>query len=349
MAFFIIGRDTESGAVSLVTDQVYGTMKQAQKALAALPAKVVRAHREEDVFVVDLEKATPVLLVGGGDEDEADEVATPEAAPEAEPEASAEEGGLASALKRAADTMEDEGITPPESVGPPQSRAKRSRSRFPEVEAEEERGPLVDQLAPEMLLAGVSPGDEDGQWPWEAGTAKGGKSAEADAEAEPEPEPEPEAEPEAEPQVEPEPEPEPEAEPEAEPEPPVDADLADLLDALERPVGEDLGSMIATPETDVLEASGRAVVVGDYPDETPVDAAEPQVVAEPASVSEPASEAEAVVAEEAVSEAPPAEEPESAAEESSPYGCEDCMYVNSCPKAYQAGPASCGSFQFKPV
>jgi hypothetical protein len=33
----------------------------------------------------------------------------------------------------------------------------------------------------------------------------------------------------------------------------------------------------------------------------------------------------------------------------SAYTCDDCVYVETCPKNHQEGPASCGSFQWKPV
>jgi hypothetical protein len=31
------------------------------------------------------------------------------------------------------------------------------------------------------------------------------------------------------------------------------------------------------------------------------------------------------------------------------YTCDDCVYVDTCPKARQDGPATCGSFQWKSV
>jgi len=107
----------------------------------------------------------------------------------------------------------------------------------------------------------------------------------------------------------------------------------------------------------------KPVILGDY-DDTPVaddleKGSSETGVAEPAfsdeiAVEEPSatgfSVAESVVAE---GDAPAAADPFAAAYEPvggldlGEYTCDDCVYVNTCPKVGQSTPAECGSFQWK--
>ena len=63
MGFFLLGRGHDAGALRLFSDVVYETRQEALAALADLTSDPGFEHTDDEVFVVDLDAATPVLLV----------------------------------------------------------------------------------------------------------------------------------------------------------------------------------------------------------------------------------------------------------------------------------------------
>ncbi|MHB9002513.1 MAG: hypothetical protein ACYC6C_00400 [Coriobacteriia bacterium] len=383
MGFFLVGR-TSSGELALISPEVFGSRQEALNALTTISADPAFAHRESEVFVGDLDQATPILLVAsaapavGAADLKSDAAQEPDTAGEPEPvdetlsdagvweapEQEAEEGeGLAGALKRATGALESEGIVAPDSIGPEPHEPE------PESEGEpESAGPAAAEIA----------------WPWDAGTTaaehefaagsdlepeqkgesseepepeqKGESSEEPEAESEPEPEPEAEPEPES---AMPEDEPEPEAEPEPEPESaipedePVQERAVYVPDPFEEPAvdGDDIVSLRADDETVAL---GRPVVMGAYSEDAP-EVVEPASVAGPDAGTQDVGEA---VGPEADSDAldgiladlePITEAPAGYAGSDSEEAltCADCVYEQTCPNKEGLDPSQCGNFQWK--
>ncbi len=356
MPFFVVGRDPENDQVSLVSGDVFATRKDAMKALSNTPPETVLEFKDREVFLVDLKQAAAVIMVAPGGKSAEDVEAEMADAPAMETDAPVEEpasGGLADALARAADALESEGITPPDSVGPEKSKTRRLRSPFPEFEPEADTGPLVDQAAPDLGLAEplleddamVAPADESpaaASWPWEgqppaAASGPLPESAQEEDAVAVEDDSDIEAVIEALDETPEEPVVEVAAETEEE-EAPAEAEVAEAIteeEALaEAPsLEEDEDSLIrALGDEATLEAAGRAVIMGDYGDDLPN---------EPASVGTPE------VAPESSPEASTADSHEGSEYGGSGYTCDQCVYESTCPKAHDANPDTCGSFQWK--
>ena len=97
----------------------------------------------------------------------------------------------------------------------------------------------------------------------------------------------------------------------------------------------------------------KPVILGDYDDTSTSEVFEPASVAQ-----EPAPEDDASLVVDGLSAgtwtpAPRIDDPRTAAYEPvagldlGEYTCDDCVYVNTCPKVGQSTPAECGSFQWK--
>lgn len=367
MGFFLLGRTRSDGAVRLLSDQLFDTRQQALDQLSEL---TVAQDLESEVFVVDLDNAAPVLVLQSKpleasaapevapeipdeaqaldlveDEPEADEIiADVEVEPETVVEseelpAEAETAGvwetpvepaiaeavleetedaaelaedqpdLASALKRATGALEDSGIVTPDSIGGP---------------------PPVAALG----------NDAPAAWPWDVA-----------------PSPEPDQ-----PLIVPD-----------EPafESPVAEETPFVLDPLEEPA-TDVSDLVMHPSGEDVETR-RPVIMGAYDEAPPV----PDAPVQPAGLLE---------AEEALPTAPPiADEPSPAVEpetgapdepglpgpedeitsvladlevaeplvyeaggsDLAEMTCEDCVYMNTCPKRGESDPTTCGSFQWK--
>ncbi len=124
MSFFLIGRD-EDGAISLLSETAAPTRNEALAELSRLTAEPGFDRWTDEVFVLDLDAGTPVLMV---------RPATVEPPVVAEPEKEAEEDddiaallddldeedapSLKDALVRTTTQLESEGIVAPDSVGP---------------------------------------------------------------------------------------------------------------------------------------------------------------------------------------------------------------------------------------
>ena len=136
MGFFVVGRVAEDGSLKLISTKEFSTR---QAAVEELSMMTVDVSLESEVFVADLDVATPVLLVPQQPVETPAEIEPPvELEKETEAEIESPDD-LADALRRATDALEDEGIEAPESVGPP-----------------EPVGP------PES----VGPPQDDESWPW---------------------------------------------------------------------------------------------------------------------------------------------------------------------------------------
>lgn len=380
MGFYLLGRGREAGEMRLVSTVMYADRQSALDALSQISSEAAYAHRDAEVFVADLDQAVPVLVVASAapaavvsvaeTDDPAAEVVTEEIVVE-EPIAEAvlddleaaevieaseldvqEPPSLAESLKKAADTLESEGIVAPESVGSATA-------------SEPEAWPWEKPGAPEPELESVP------------------DAVAVDAE-DTEPEVDPKAiEPEPEPEIfEPEPALESETEPGiSEPEPELAAP-AYVPDPFEEPA-VDAGDLLSSRED--VDVS-RTVVMGAYAEDEepipvpPVAEFDETTAVEPieALPAEPAPEAPVLV--DASESEPPAlavleleddddeitgmladletiEQPArisaQGAQEDEQNGaaltCDDCVYVNTCPNKDEFEPVSCGNFQWKSV
>lgn len=372
MGFFLVGRGREAGDLRLISSELYPTRSEALDALTVLSGDPAFAHRDAEVFVVDLDSGVPVLLVAAapvaeavpaGPEPEATPEADTEPEPDAEPEAEleAEPEREARAEEGAAD---DAGVW----EAPVEVESAIAEAVSEAADADDLAGALkraAGALESEGIVAPESIGPSEPvsvlDQPWLAEIGEESSEESVEPEAEPEPQAEPEAEP--------EPEPEPEAEPEAEPEPEAEAawpwDTATgseageaavfVPDPFEEPAADVGNPFVVTGEDDTVV---RTVVMGAYAEESvpaPV-AAESAAVNEPAGVAGQDTEIDSILADLGPVETPePAQaaapEPVSTEGETSieDLTCDDCVYVNTCPNKEGLDPAKCGNFQWRSV
>lgn len=338
MAFFLVDRDKIEGSLRLLSADAFATREDA---LAALPGLLDLGDSPRDVFVCDLDAAMPVLFmpqpvdvpVPVAIEVEAVvDVATEPAAGVWEAPVveeveeidlvsdESDQQDLADALRRAAISLEAEGIVAPEPT-PSASQLEDLPVDLPVVESagvedapDEDGSTFDDELATAIASLGVEmpvevvseepvlPETAPSEWPWE--------------------------------NVEP-------VEESA-----VGASAEDDLLAPEAPESE--------------EFVPRPVIMGDYgdvPAEQPsITEVEPVTTPEEMQTP-PESELgtqsvtmeDVSIAEElaAVETAPAAYEPGDL--ELEEYTCDDCIYANTCPKAGASSPSECGSFQWKSI
>ncbi len=399
MGFFLLGRDGDG--VMTISPGLFATRQEALAELSRLSAEG-GVPLTDEVFVVDLDAATPVLLVAqapvtpspaeeptapGVEDDvrvsdasvweapvepEAEAVAEPvepavaeavladlEDSPvpdvaDQEAPAAEEPVALHDALKRAAGALESDGIVAPESVGPVDTPSVPA----PLAEAADavEAVP-VPEPAPESTPA---------SWPWDVAAA-GTPAADASDTVSPAEEPQAVAE---------------EAlseEPLSE-EPPAEEPLSEepghyVPDPFEEPAPDVGGPLIHTAPAESGPEAPRTVVMGAYAEE------ERPTVVEPASVlhespaedsaevpaPEPEHELESGVGrepegevvsdlladlEELPVEGAPAESGlsyEAGDSDLDAMTCDDCVYLNTCPKRGESDPSTCGSFQWRTV
>lgn len=238
---------------------------------------------------------------------------------------------LADALRRAASQMESQGIVEPPSV---------EQFAMPAAVGEAEKTDLFAALeAPEAVLAEDNPR----AWPWET-------SAVVEDEPAVSAEPEPVSFDDAPLEVTPEP-----------------ADVAEPSHAsapVFEPVGIDQPGLEDITLLTPVSPGGldvRPVIIGEYTDaasdagDNPFAVLESMVddgaAAEPTGGDEPA----AVQAEDVASASTVPDQRaegltyEPGGTDIAAYTCADCVYVQTCPKANQDGPATCGSFQWTSV
>jgi len=366
MGFFLLGR--ESDEVRLIAPALFSTRHEALSELARLSA-LPDGIPAEELFVVDLESAIPVLLVPGStpsapvSSDEALEAenAAVWEAPVAEiPEPESERPPIEATVgepETEEDSLQEEIVSDPaptvSETHPATSETESSdvtplESPVPEVESEvapTAKDPA--EMPPPEEPAEIPPVEEPPEIPPIE------EPAEIPPVEEPPEIPEPVIEPVPEPVPEPRPEPVPEAEPDIEPRP--------------------------DPEPERTSESWPWNVSGVDVDAKPTSMAEPESptsttpsIAEPASIAPPVADNEvdssdtlSSLEEPAVDSAlSGADEPEPVTDETTPSAtktydasaldlgsltCDDCVYLNTCPKRGESDPASCGSFQWKPL
>lgn len=386
MAFFVVLRRADA-ALSIPLPEAFPTREAAISALSAASSSG-SIVLDGEVFIADLGTAVPVLIMqpaaaaSAPAEVEAPEIAEPPAEEpgildEVEAEAAyaeyspleglTDESTLAAALKRAATSLEDEGIVAPDSIesAPEEAAAEAAESAAPESESAEQPEPAAEQ-----------------SWPWanvEAYTGPEGDAADDDQvseESSEADEPLAEATPPAEDGAI--------AEAVAEPlgvaedvEPQIAGDLYELADTSAAPIADDAPIITSAPLAGEEAYVPRPVILGDYADAPATVIEEPEPSPELEEPEEPAPASELVHAsgqdlevEEALEpEEPTLGEPsddagddlsalvaeatamggyEAAGELNlAEYTCQDCVYANTCPKVGEASPADCGSFQWR--
>ena len=160
MGFFLVGRVADNGSLSLITPEEFSTR---QKAIETLSSMTVDPSLESEIFVVDLDVATPVLLVRQQQTESAAE-ASPALKPEEGPVSETEQSDeLADALRRATNALEDEGIQPPESIG----AVPAMEAVMDEPESGAVEPPQTDSSAEDVSISRELPTEEDESWPWE--------------------------------------------------------------------------------------------------------------------------------------------------------------------------------------
>lgn len=373
-SFFLLGKGPDNDLILLSTTPV-ASRKDALAELSRLTAEPGFDHWDAEVFVLDLETGTPVLLmrpeapapapepVSDVDEEAGEEVVEPEvaeaadepilaseAAPEIAAETAEEEPEVDEALAAVIEDLAAEAPEDAAAVEAPEPVVVESPSDLAEGEPEEELE-TVDEAYAEAVLEAAA------EEPSTLKAALERTAAQMAASGITPPDSVGPAEPE-------------DAGVQAPSEPAApeaawpwatsgeDEGATFSIAALEEP-GVDEGSLVRAAGDDETMAVSRPVILGAY--EEPAQAYEEPVAPE---AVEPVAELEP----ETPIEEPAAEEPESdfildleqitAATPQQPVGyqapeapsqmtCNDCVYVETCPNKDQRDPASCGSFQWK--
>ncbi len=359
MSFYLIGRGRTAGEIRLLSDVLFDDRQTALDELAQMSAAADFAHRDADVFVVDLASAVPVLLVPPptetsatmpvlevsvsaeeGLDEAADEEETAgvweapavEAVEEPIADAVIEEAAeqpipLADALKRAAGTMESEGISAPESVGPATVAAWPWEADEQVVEqdsedavpAQAEVGETEDAAEPESQKEFVPSALEEPSIDDEGGLL--GKSASEDDTPMPRPVIMGDY-----------------AEDEIPPAPPVeDFEELDVVEV----VAEEPDVDVPAPPVEEADVVSDVVEVPGVEQDSDLGG----ILADLETIEEPTTPGpEATM--------PQGDKPETLDAEdeaSSELTCEDCVYVTTCPNKDDLEPSSCGTFQWKSV
>jgi hypothetical protein len=410
MGFFLLGKRRDTGALRLISEELYSTRQEAIDALAEID---VPAELESEVHAADLDAATPVVVVQKrpasepvGDEaiaqaivEDAEEAAGAASEPEAEPadghpapEAREpeyadedEDAGLHDALKGAAITLEDEGIVAPDSVGPapakdeswPWDAEKADKGATDESDQEAELDQAIaavgvsrsaDEAAPEEALEPEPTAVEV--------SAVADEPAEDVVETRPEYVPDPLEEPAvavgdmvSHPDSEDASTGHPvimgeyDERPSTPDEPPSGPEFEEIApEPANTKARDDLESVLADLEISDEQTTAPDVAVFEEPDVTGLEipaemAAEIPAapVAEPAdtpTAEEPAEQRDESSADLLASVAE-ADEPsqetgfEAGGSDLADLTCDDCVYMNTCPKQGESDPSTCGSFQWR--
>jgi len=351
MSYFVVERNSNDATLRIPVPEAFDTREAAIAALSAATASG-EVTLGGDVYIADLGAATPVLVMQpvapvpvAQPTDVETEVEAPapllESAEEPglldeasadvaytswEPVAEASDDGsaLADALKRAASSLEDEGIVAPASIAADDDLA--------DVDAP------VTAVAEPAGISDTEPVDR-GEWPWANVDAY--VVAEETSLEEETLEVEPVISDDVPLAVSTEAETPTIAEMVGEFDLDVEAALADL----EEPSAE-AGTIITSAPPEGEDAYlPHPVILGDYGDspeaaevgelETPALEV-PVLTEDPAPVEAPVASPFAEVGYEPTGELDLDE-----------YTCQDCVYSNTCPKVGQTAPADCGSFQWR--
>ncbi|MDP2182565.1 MAG: hypothetical protein Q8K99_08350 [Actinomycetota bacterium] len=324
MGFFLLGRTRSDGAVRLLSDRLFDTRQQALDELSSLS---IPQDLESEVFVVDLGTATPVLVVQSKGLETA-VTPEPDSAPAEEPE-EVETAGVWEAPVEPAIA---------EAVLDQAAEEAASGSEREAVESEEE-----PDLADALRRATGTLENEGIVAPESIGPAAAG-SDDADTQLAPPAQTSPDEDagvPDT-PAVWPwDVAPPTEAATAAPDAPAIDSEPF-VLDALEEPAA-DVSELVVHPAEEDVETP-RPVIMGAY-DEEPLAEAEPPAVVEPVAPADAADgEIDSVLADLEVVE------PlvyEGGGSDIADLTCDDCVYLNTCPKRGESDPTTCGSFQWK--
>ena len=375
MPFFLLSRD-DNDELRLLTATAAPTKQDALAELSRLTADPGFDAWDTDVVLVDLESATPVLMVrpaertGEAPAPTIAEETEPEVEPEAETEPQAEEDTtvvaedvyVAEADALADLVVEPLGVIPADEAEAFAAYVSPAAGVEPIEGGGEEALPVPDmarELEPEAesMLADVEPATgfaavgsdavvDELREALERTTAAMEEDALAEGEAEP-------VEPVAEAVAEKWPwdsvaQPEPSTSAAA---PAVEAELEEARATVSAFL-EDLEPIVSSPEPSAEAAAVEsAMEAAPEPDAglmpEPVAEPEPEPAAEPEP--EPAPEPEPEPAAEAEPEfvAPEPEPVEAAVPTVDSYVCADCVYVDTCPNKDERLPRDCGSFQWK--
>jgi hypothetical protein len=362
MSFILLGKHADNTFVML-SGEIYESRKDAADALSSLTSDPAFDHWDAEVLVVDINNATPVLLVRPA-------VATVEAPVSAEmDEGGAEAFRYAGTDAGATEEDTESLVVEDDEVSGAEDEAASSDTDLAaaltelgvgdegDAEAAEgnEDASLRDAIArttAQMAASGIVPPDSVGPAGEEA------EEAASEDEAVDEGAPEATETPAEDAPVEGA---EPDDESQSWPWASASEEAAEgfSLSALEEP-GVDEGSLVKAAGDDETMDAARPVIMGDY-DEAPV---EPMSIAEADAVAqeqEPAADeggsealAQALAAAVAEAGALDAEKGETPEAPVTPEGssadqlsCDDCVYFQTCPNKEDREPASCGSFQWK--
>lgn len=368
MGFFLLERGDETGDLRLISDELFATRKQALDALTALSAQPGFEHRDAEVFVVDLDTATPVLLVATAAPAPTDapapdvpepveEVAVDapaDEAPDVEPaaeELSAEAEPVAEEPAEAdapGDTLTaDAGVweTPVEAVSAIDDETVPASAEEMTDESSEEPG---SDLAGALKRAAGALESEGIVAPESIGPAEVAAQAEDVA-----------GEPAGTDEIVEAPAPADASWPwdTAAPQGEAEAPAAYVPDPFEEPAA-DAGDLVAVKADDETVALGRPVIMGAYSDDAPIPEVATSAADVPATEDEgwrssaaPEStdvadmEIEGILADLEPIDSPPLVTP--VTEEGVGLQCTDCVYDNTCPNKGDLDPSSCGNFQWR--
>jgi hypothetical protein len=311
MRFLVIGIDPATGAAVSVLETVLPTRQEALSAVKQLASSEDAWVEGYDLYLVDLDAATPVLVVRAQAPTEAPpEVSVPPLVEALEEATGAEEPTVEDAFAVEAEPAVESGAPALDELAA--SLASYDAVSYSEPEAPAEAVGDVDDQA--LLDALRRAADSLVQQGIDVPAPPIQEAAVTRSDATPAPGPAP-----------------------AVSEAPVDLPVAEPLGVVE-PSAEPAGFSIDTvgPSLEAAPAAAeeapnlepvRPVIMGEYPEDVPAAA--------PPSVSEEAPEPEAKPYE-------PSGELEIGA-----YTCKDCVYFNTCPKAGESTPAECGTFQWR--
>ncbi|MBE0475778.1 MAG: hypothetical protein IBX62_01565 [Coriobacteriia bacterium] len=333
MRFFLVGTDRASGTLRLLADETFGSRRDALEYLSSEAAGASLDGLDVEVFVADLEAAAPVLLVQAQRVPAVGESPRMEVSdgPETEERRAAREAAVEPAETEPVDM--DPGGALEDDADDDLSEAVALLAESAHDLADDEPGPAEEPADEPAAVAPVVP--EARAWPWDDAGPEPAAADQPPASAVPGIVPPLRA------VVMGDYDDEPDGVAEADegqgalllavPEVPVDP-----MGARDRDEGDGSGEEASEAAADrARETASGTARLEEVPDAAP---AAGDAVAEETPAAEDARGAVAVRR----PVGPDGEPPDTA-----DYTCDDCVYVNTCPKHHESEPSSCGSFQWR--
>jgi hypothetical protein len=335
MGFFLLRRDGD--VVTLIAPTVFGSR---QEALAeVLRASVDGALDADEIFVIDLDAATPVLIVSPpplpveSGIPAAEEPVTEKSPPAVDaPDEDASAVIAATPIVEVEDAIAAAVLADAEESLPPQPRDEEAPEEEPEV-SEPESAPIESE---ELETAvDLEQAEETDETPEPLTEESGTQDEQAESSEVPEPEPDPEPAAQAWPW-------------EAMPAPVENDDPVAVTPAVaDEAAGGEADDEVADADEPVEGESADAMpeevsgLLADLEELAPApeldDDEQPSESEEDSDASEPEDESIVPKAYEA------------GGSDITTLTCDDCIYLNTCPKKGESDPTSCGSFQWKTV